>query len=129
MGFGFEDRRFINGFLVNLERSKDMKVKPTQKKGRVVLELEAKDEQLFENSGSPEQKPAPFKLKKILVPIDFSECSRKALQYAIPFAKQFDARLTLLHVVHINYGYGEFAAMDYPLLEKQIREGSEKQLA
>jgi len=40
-----------------------------------------------------------FKLKKILVPVDFSDCSDKALQYAIAFAKQFDAEVTLLHVV------------------------------
>lgn len=40
-----------------------------------------------------------FHLKKILVPVDFSKCSRKALQYAIPFARQFQAELTLLHVI------------------------------
>ena len=41
---------------------------------------------------------AVFKLTKILVPIDFSNCSKKALQYAIPFAKQFGAELHLLYV-------------------------------
>lgn len=40
-----------------------------------------------------------FQLKKILVPVDFSKCSIKALQYAIPFARQFGAELTLLHVI------------------------------
>lgn len=40
-----------------------------------------------------------FQLKKILVPVDFSECSRKALQYAIPLARQFGAELTLLYVM------------------------------
>lgn len=38
-------------------------------------------------------------LKHILVPVDFSECSRKALQYAVSFAKQFSATISLLHVV------------------------------
>ncbi len=38
-------------------------------------------------------------LKKILVPVDFSTCSTKALQYAVPFARQFGAELTLLHVI------------------------------
>ena len=33
------------------------------------------------------------------MPIDFSETSRKALEYAVPFAKQFQAKITLLHVV------------------------------
>ena len=40
-----------------------------------------------------------FHLKRILVPVDFSKCSHKALRYAIPFAKQFQAELILLHVI------------------------------
>jgi universal stress protein A len=43
--------------------------------------------------------PARLNLKKILVPIDFSEPSKKALKYAIPFAEQFGATITLIHVV------------------------------
>jgi universal stress protein A len=42
--------------------------------------------------------PAGLKLKSILVPIDFSRISRKALDYAVPLAKHFGARITLLHV-------------------------------
>ncbi len=38
-------------------------------------------------------------MKNILVPIDFSDGSRKALQYAVHFAKQFSARITLVHVL------------------------------
>lgn len=43
--------------------------------------------------------PAELKLASILVPIDFSARSKKALAYALPFAKQFGAKLILLHVV------------------------------
>ena len=43
--------------------------------------------------------PSAFRLKKILVPIDFSEESKKALLYALPFAEQFGAEIILLHVV------------------------------
>ena len=43
--------------------------------------------------------PAAFRLKRILVPIDFSENSKKALRYAQPFAEQFGAEIILLHVV------------------------------
>ena len=39
-------------------------------------------------------------LKNILVPVDFSEMSLKSLLYAVPFAKQFGAKLTLLHVLN-----------------------------
>ena len=43
--------------------------------------------------------PRVIQLKNILVPLDFSEMSLKSLQYATPFAQQFGAKLTLLHVV------------------------------
>jgi len=44
-----------------------------------------------------------FKLKHILVPVDFTECMEKALAYAVPFARQFGATLTLLHVVEPTF--------------------------
>lgn len=68
-----------------------MKIKPTSKRGSVLVELNRGDERLLEST--------PFKLKKILVPIDFSDQSLKALRYAVPFAEQFGATLFLTHVV------------------------------
>jgi universal stress protein A len=38
-------------------------------------------------------------LSRILVPVDFSARSRKAIQYATRLARQFNAKLVLLHVV------------------------------
>ena len=38
-------------------------------------------------------------IRSILVPVDFSPESEKALAYALPFARQFGAKLTVLHVV------------------------------
>jgi universal stress protein A len=38
-------------------------------------------------------------ITSILVPTDFSKHSERALAYAIPFARQFGAKLTLLHVI------------------------------
>ena len=43
--------------------------------------------------------PLQFHIGKILVPVDFSEHSRKALRYALAFANQFDAEVTLVHIV------------------------------
>jgi len=43
--------------------------------------------------------PIKLKLKHILVPIDFSDTSKKALEYAVPFAEQFNGKITLIHVV------------------------------
>jgi universal stress protein A len=40
-----------------------------------------------------------IKLNRILVPVDFSDSSRKALQYAVSFARLFKAEILLLHVV------------------------------
>lgn len=50
-------------------------------------------------------------LAKILVPVDFSGESKKAIQYAIAFARQFGASIVLLHVVEpvvypSDVGYG-----------------------
>ena len=77
-----------------------MKIKPSDKAGGVVVELGPDEKQLPPvDSGKADAALPVFRLKKILVPVDFSECSKKALQYAIPFARQFGAELTLLHLV------------------------------
>lgn len=44
-------------------------------------------------------KPTGIPLRRILVPIDFSPLSKKALRYALRFAEGFRAGITLLHVV------------------------------
>lgn len=107
-----------------------MKIKPTAKPGRVVVELGRRDDSLLaEHPPGAAAKAATLQLKKILVPIDFSDCSRKALQYAIPFARQFGASLVLLHVIQVSYAAGsEFGVVDVPVLERDLRESSEKEL-
>jgi universal stress protein A len=87
-----------------------MKVKPTPNNGGVLLELGPEEAQLPAQTVST----APvFKLQKILVPVDFSERSKKALQYAIPFAKQFGAELILVHVVEPYPAVPEMAPYDF----------------
>ncbi|MBM3837104.1 MAG: universal stress protein [Verrucomicrobia bacterium] len=70
-----------------------------------------------------------FRLKRILVPIDFSDCAKKALRYAIPLASQHRAALTLLYVVPANYAVGEYGGIDYGSLEAEMRASGERQLA
>ncbi|MEK6766758.1 MAG: universal stress protein [Planctomycetota bacterium] len=41
-------------------------------------------------------------LKKILCPIDHSDCSKEALRYAVSFAMKDEAKLYLLHVIDIR---------------------------
>ena len=114
-----------------------MKAKPTKHPGEVVLELNRRDEPLL---AAADKNPAlsPFQLKKILVPIDFSDCSRKALRYAIPLAKQHGAAITLLYVVVVPsyFGVGDgggfnYAAFepDFISIEAEIRASGSKQLA
>jgi len=64
-------------------------------------------------------KVAPFRIKSILVPLDFSPPSKKALHYALSVARQFKARLTLLTVVE-PVGTPDFAA-SFPLVMEDDR--------
>ena len=40
-----------------------------------------------------------MRIKKILVPVDYSEISDRAVKYALSMAQQLKASVTLLHVV------------------------------
>jgi len=40
-----------------------------------------------------------FSLKKILVPIDFSDCSRRAFEYALAVGKNHGSEILVLHVI------------------------------
>jgi nucleotide-binding universal stress UspA family protein len=47
-----------------------------------------------------------IKLKKVLVPTDFSDSARHAFSYGVSFAKEYRAELVLLHVVeNLTVGY------------------------
>jgi len=41
-------------------------------------------------------------LKKILCPIDHSDCSKEALKYAVSFAMKDESKLYMLHVIDIR---------------------------
>ena len=67
---------------------------------------------------------------KIVVPIDFSECSLEGLEYAKALAKQFGSKLVLLHSVAIQYFVtsDEYARYDYPLLMQQCEKAARDQM-
>ncbi len=102
-----------------------MKVKPTRS-GNVLVEIQPTDAALLAKA---EQATELGQIRRILVPVDFSPNSRKAVDYASAFAKQFGATLTFLHVVQLNYAYGEFGAIDFTAVEREMRAGAEKELA
>lgn len=69
-------------------------------------------------------------LKKILVPVDFSEHSKKALRYALSFARQFNAHLELIYVVEptiypSDFGFGQ---VGFPDVEKELHEKASQEL-
>ena len=68
-------------------------------------------------------------LEKILVPVDFSECSREAARYASVFATQVGADLLFMHVVHQSdyiAAEGNAVGPDWPqLVETAVREAED----
>lgn len=59
----------------------------------------------------------PMTVQHILAPVDFSDCSLEALEYAIQLAKQFGASMTVLHVLEpVSYG------LDFTLVHAGERE-------
>ena len=114
-----------------------MKAKPTKHLGEVRLELSARDGSLLA-AVSNQSTTSPFRLNKILVPIDFSDCSKKALRYAIPLAKQHQAGIALLYVVAAPayYAVGDGGGFnylsfepDYASVEAEMRVSGERQLS
>lgn len=62
----------------------------------------------------PRREPA-LRVRRIMVPIDFSENSKKALQYAVSFAQDYGASVFLIHVM-------EDRLVDGPLLRREKKE-------
>jgi nucleotide-binding universal stress UspA family protein len=67
---------------------------------------------------------------KILVPIDFSDCSMKGLAYARAFAKQFKSKLVLLNSIHFQYyvASDEYARYDLPRLLQHAKNAARDQI-
>ncbi len=70
---------------------------------------------------------------RILVPVDFSECSKRALNQALVLAERFDSSIELLHVYEPPYSVGDaiIHRPDSPSMSMQdyIREQAELMLA
>ncbi len=75
-------------------------------------------------------KTPPFKLKKILVPIDFSTLSKDALPYAVVLAGHFGAEIILVHTVEkfpMDYLLGrELANQTFVPLMKEAETNLER---
>ncbi|HBA87210.1 MAG TPA: universal stress protein [Geobacter sp.] len=67
---------------------------------------------------------------KILFATDFSESSDHAFEYALTLAKQFNSRLTVLHVINEPVDLRGFYVphVSFENLEKEIEEGAQKMM-
>lgn len=78
-------------------------MKTLKKTDQVASDVTLRTPPANERSDEPDEgvdfSSAPLELKNIVVPIDFSKISRKALEYAVPLAKHFGAKITLLHAI------------------------------
>lgn len=71
-----------------------------------------------------------YQIKKILIPIDFSDYSKSALKFAIDFAKNFNAKLYLVYVIEpmiypTDFSIGQVAI---PAVESDITTRAEEEL-
>jgi nucleotide-binding universal stress UspA family protein len=69
----------------------------------------------------------PVTLERILVPVDFSDCSLDALEYAVVVAQQAKASLMLLHVLE-PVSYGLDFTLSHIRTREQVRESWTKRL-
>ena len=72
-----------------------------------------------------------MQVKSILCPIDFSDFSAAAYQYALSLAEYYKARIIALHVVELwKYPFADYAAheADYAKFFRALNEGGEVRL-
>jgi nucleotide-binding universal stress UspA family protein len=68
-------------------------------------------------------------LRRILVPVDFTETSDRALGYAIELARKFDASITVMHAYQIPvYGFPDATYITAAELATQISNAAQKRL-
>jgi nucleotide-binding universal stress UspA family protein len=72
---------------------------------------------------------APAGLGHVLVPVDFSEGSRAALELAAGLAHALNARLTVLHIAEVAPRGFAGAVADFPEIEKELRAAAEARMA
>jgi nucleotide-binding universal stress UspA family protein len=116
----------------------DLVVMPTH--GRTGLKhvfLGSTAERIVQHSPCPvlvtrsgESNSSRLKIRTILVPVDFSNCSQEGLRYAIGFAHEFEARIILLHSTYLGYVYSSEGTVlyDIPALQEAARKDAERKM-
>jgi nucleotide-binding universal stress UspA family protein len=71
---------------------------------------------------------ASCKIASILVPLDFSRRSLKALKYALPFAERFSSTLHLVHAFEYEYPTSVLGAMPLAISEAEVARTAKRRL-
>jgi nucleotide-binding universal stress UspA family protein len=81
-------------------------------------------------SGLQANNGSRFRIKTILVPVDFSNCSRDGLRYAIAFGNEFGAKLILVHATYLGFIYSAEGTglYDIPGLQKAAGKSAERKM-
>jgi nucleotide-binding universal stress UspA family protein len=70
-----------------------------------------------------------LQLRQILVPVDFTDTSDRALSYAVELARKFDASITVVHAYQIPvYGFPDGAYITAADVAAQISTASQGRL-
>ncbi len=105
-------------------------MKPTQKSGTRALKPSRRRsaaDRARVSGDVLELVPARLRLQTILVPVDFSKESLKAVRYAIPFAEQFGAGLILVNVVE-PLAFADISAFPLAMENERVMELCRKKL-
>ncbi|MDB6040260.1 MAG: Stress protein UspA-like protein [Verrucomicrobiales bacterium] len=100
-----------------------MKIKKIKKTGGVALEL-APEEQALPGTASESK----ISLKKVLVPVDFSDCSEKTVRYALAFAAGSKAEVVFVHIVEPYTPTPEMLMIDVASIESAAYQAAKKLL-
>jgi nucleotide-binding universal stress UspA family protein len=85
---------------------------------------------LFQHLANRLQQNDPvLTIRRILVPVDFTETSDRALEYAVELARRFDAAITIMHAYQIPaYGFPDTAIIASAELAAQISTAAQTRL-
>src|SRR6478609_6966879 len=98
-----------------------MKIKKNKQTGAVAVEL-SPDEQALPGTASESN----ISLKKVIVPVDFSDCSEKAVSYALAFAAGSKAEVIFVHIVEPYTPIPEMLMIDVASLESTAYQTAKK---
>jgi nucleotide-binding universal stress UspA family protein len=90
-------------------------------------EFESRDSVTLSLKEALMKTPLNVQMGKILVPVDFSECSRSAVEYAASLATRFGSELFLVHVVEPYVGTGD-VLLDMARIQATLEKDAKQEL-